>query len=492
MAFNIFERVISMPQKTALYIRVSTQEQAQEGYSIEAQTSRLTSYCKAKDWPIVEIYTDPGFSGSNTERPALQRLFADIEAGRIDCVLVYKLDRLSRSQKDTLYIIEDVFLSHNVAFVSMQENFVTSTPFGRAMIGILSVFAQLEREQIRERMNMGRLERAKDGFFHGGGFRPFGYDYEDGQLHINQMEALIVRDVYSMFLEHTPINKIEEILLEKYGRTIRHTAIRSILSTPIYIGLISWEGHTYPGRHEAIIDTESYTKAQELLNDRARIAASKPFPFRSTTLLGGLLFCGNCGAAYFAKGNYSGHGSNKTYRAYYYCYSRGKTTKRKIIDPTCINPAYPVKELDKRILAEIERLVSDDSYFNSVVSLPGSQKSADTERQKYAIMQRMDEIDLQISRVIDLYQLGTISMDDIGARTTKLQNEKDALQKTLASMAPKHEKKLSAAEARTLLDEYFFIMENGETDEKKALLHSLIKKIIVKPTVGEFDIIWNF
>ena len=83
-------------------------------------------------------------------------------------------------------------------------------------------------------------------------------------------------------------------------------------------------------------------------------------------------------------------------------------------------------------------------------------------------------------------------MDDIGARTTKLQNEKDALQKTLASMAPKHEKKLSAAEARPLLDEYFFIMENGETDEKKALLHSLIKKIIVKPTVGEFDIIWNF
>ena len=146
-----------MPQQVAIYIRVSTQEQAQEGYSVEQQTERLTAYCKAKDWPIVDIYIDPGFSGANIQRPALQRLFSDIKAGKVDCVLVYKLDRLSRSQKDTLYMIEDVFLAKSVDFVSMQENFDTSTPFGRAMIGILSVFAQLEREQIKERMSMGRM-----------------------------------------------------------------------------------------------------------------------------------------------------------------------------------------------------------------------------------------------------------------------------------------------------------------------------------------------
>lgn len=130
-----------MLQKTALYIRVSTQEQALEGYSIDAHTDRLTSYCRAKGWGIGKIYKDAGFSGSNMDRPALQQLLSDIKDGAIDCVLVYKLDRLSRSQKDTLCIIEDVFLSHNVSFVSMQENFDTSTPFGRAIIGILSVFA---------------------------------------------------------------------------------------------------------------------------------------------------------------------------------------------------------------------------------------------------------------------------------------------------------------------------------------------------------------
>lgn len=131
-------------KKVGIYIRVSTQEQANEGYSIQAQKERLISYCKAKDWHIVDIYTDGGYSGSNLDRPGIQKLIADIE--KIDMVLVYKLDRLSRSQKDTLYLIEDIFLKNNVDFVSMNESFDTSTPFGRAMIGILSVFAQLERE----------------------------------------------------------------------------------------------------------------------------------------------------------------------------------------------------------------------------------------------------------------------------------------------------------------------------------------------------------
>ena len=203
---------MSKHKHAALYIRVSTQEQAKEGYSIEAQTERLTAYCKAKSWAIYDVYTDAGFSGSNTQRPALQRLFADIDAGHVDCVLIYKLDRLSCSQKDTLYMIEDVFLSHNVDFVSMQENFDTSSSFGRAMIGILSVFAQLEREQIRERVTMGRVERAKAGLWHGGGYRPYGYDYVDGHLVVNAIEAVMVREVFDLFLKKTPINAIAAII----------------------------------------------------------------------------------------------------------------------------------------------------------------------------------------------------------------------------------------------------------------------------------------
>lgn len=121
-------------KKVGLYIRVSTLEQAQEGYSIGAQKERLVAFCKAHDWAIADIYIDGGYTGSNINRPGLQKLISEID--KIDIVLVYKLDRLSRSQKDTLYLIEEIFIPNNVDFVSLNESFDTSTPFGRAMIGI--------------------------------------------------------------------------------------------------------------------------------------------------------------------------------------------------------------------------------------------------------------------------------------------------------------------------------------------------------------------
>ena len=154
-------------KRAALYLRVSTQEQAQEGYSIGEQKERLIAYCKALDWLITDVYVDGGYSGSNLNRPGIQKLMD--ETDKFDVVLVYKLDRLSRSQRDTLYLIEEAFLPHNVDFVSMQESFDTATPFGKAMIGLLAVFAQLEREQIKERTRMGRIARAKSGLYRGGG-----------------------------------------------------------------------------------------------------------------------------------------------------------------------------------------------------------------------------------------------------------------------------------------------------------------------------------
>ena len=184
----------------ALYARVSTQEQALHGSSIEEQHSRMRSYCDALGWEVYKVYTDAGFSGSNTHRPALQELLRAVSEHKVDKVLVYKLDRLSRSQRDTLELIEDHFLANGVDFVSMSENFDTSAPIGKAMVGILAVFAQLEREQIKERMMMGRQARAKKGKYNGSRTDPIGYDYVDGSLVINEYEALQIRRIYDLFL----------------------------------------------------------------------------------------------------------------------------------------------------------------------------------------------------------------------------------------------------------------------------------------------------
>src|SRR5699024_10165145 len=167
--------------RVALYVRVSTKEQL-EGYSIDEQLDKLKAYTKAKDYTIIDTFIDGGHSGATIERPAIKDMINNIK--KYEAILVHRLNRLSRSQKDTLYLIEDVFMVNNVEFISLTESLDTSTPFGRAMIGILSAFAQLDREQIKEQLTIGRVARAKDGYYHGGdpNKAPTGYNYVKGEL----------------------------------------------------------------------------------------------------------------------------------------------------------------------------------------------------------------------------------------------------------------------------------------------------------------------
>lgn len=210
-----------MKLRAGIYLRVSTFEQVKEGYSLQAQEERLTNFALAKDYNLVAKYIDPGHSGAKLDRPGLQSMIEDIKNNKLDIILVYKLDRLSRSQKHTLYLIEDVFLKNNVNFVSMSESFDTTSSFGRAMIGILSVFAQLERDTITERLTMGRVERAKTGLYHGGGnFTPLGYDYIDHMLIVNEFEAMVVKEIYSLYLQKKGVRQIVMELHDKYPEQV--------------------------------------------------------------------------------------------------------------------------------------------------------------------------------------------------------------------------------------------------------------------------------
>ncbi len=273
----------------ALYIRVSTEAQAEEGFSIQAQSERLAAYCKAMGWDHCQAYIDGGFTGSNLNRPEMQRLIADVEAGKIRSVIVYKLDRLSRSQKDTLFLIEDVFMPKNVDFISLNESIDTSTPYGRAMIGILSAFAQLERENIFIRTRMGMLERVKQGYWPGGGCTPFGYDYdrEQGTL-IPNTDAVIVRKMYDLYIQGYSAQRIADMLGLRYDRLVTQ-----ILSRKSNLGVISYKGEEYKGRHAPIVSQEVFELAMQKMKERSQKA-------RATTkrhhLLTGLVYCGACGA----------------------------------------------------------------------------------------------------------------------------------------------------------------------------------------------------
>lgn len=311
-----------------IYARVSTLEQAIEGYSIPAQKERLTNFCKAKDYMIGDIYVDGGFSGANMDRPGLQKLLHDIETKETDIVLVYKLDRLSRSQKDTLYLIEDVFLKKDIYFVSMQESFDTSTAFGRAMVGILSVFAQLERENIRERSMLGKEERAKEGLW-GGGMDPFGYDYiSEKDILIPNANAELVKKAFRLYLEGYGAPTIDK----KLGGVGR-SKVRAWLLAPVYAGKIAHAGKIYPGAHKPIVSWEDFLKVQEIMKYRSN-KRGKPV---SINVLAGLVKCRKCGATY---GTRSGG-------KYYYlcCYSRTGYVPEMVKDKNCKNKNWRLDKL---------------------------------------------------------------------------------------------------------------------------------------------------
>lgn len=467
----------NLGKRVACYVRVSTENQL-ENYSIDEQTDRLKAFCKAKDLNIVKLYTDGGYSGGNMNRPGLQQMLKDIKGKHIDMIIVYKLDRLSRSQKDTLTLIEDEFLSKDVDFVSMSENFDTSTPFGKAMIGILSVFAQLEKDQITERFTMGRIGRAKNGYYHGGPTAPTGYDYIDGELVVNEYEALQVKEVFKRFLDGQSINAIRKYMSEhytnKYGNWSSHTLVLNILKNKVYIGKVKFKGKVYDGKHKPIISTNVFSEVQKILTSTKREDSKTIFqksPFKANNLLTSIIYCKNCGARFC--GN---HGN-------YVCYSRGKTDMRKIINPNCKNKKWNIQALDKIIKDEILEAALNKEYFNKIIS---NKENVPVDNTK-EIKKRIDEIDKQIIRMMDLYQVDDIPIEQISNRIVKLKKEKDTISDQLVD---KKQTKLSISEAKGILSRAAIILENGDLSQQRMVVSNLIDYIKIDDEC--IQIHWSF
>lgn len=482
----------------ALYVRVSSERQADEAhYSIPEQIERLKAYCSAKGWNVYKIYTDGGQSGASIERPALASLIADASNKKFNMVLVYKLDRLSRRQKDTLYLIEDVFIKHDIDFTSVVENLDTSTPTGRAFIGLLSVFAQLEREQIQERMRMGKEGRAKAGKYHAGSTVAIGYDYKDGSLQINEYEAMQVRKVFELRAQGYGNRQIESYMLEhgykhkgRNGGTAAYlwyaSTVRRVLTNKIYIGLIKHKDEYYQGEHEPIIDEELFYSIQpELQAASAKHSYSKG-PNKYKSLLGGILYCGNCGGKYAHGENTPRNPERNAKIGYYGCYSRSKRVKRMIVDPTCKNKNWRMVDLDNIVIEEIKKLKYTDGYIDTV----RTEKAGDTAAQGDQILKRLSQIDSQISKLMDLYTLGTIDIEIIQSKLDPLTDEKSKLEQTLHDLQKIKPSTLDDETVMSLADQFLDKLSSGTLDEKRALISALINKIELLDE--KIKIYWNF
>lgn len=471
-------------KRVVIYVRVSTQEQATEGYSIGEQLDRLRMYCNAHGWVIVEEYIDPGYSGTNTNRPAIQKLISDVTSGTFDTVLVYKLDRLSRSQKDTMRLIEDIFLANNVDFISMNENFDTGTPFGRAMIGILSVFAQLERDQIQERMGMGKEARAKEGKWHGGSSVPVGYTYspEDNMLYIDEYEAMQVKELFRVFLAGVPYKTISDEFTKKgytYSGRNGHVGkwdpkrIKYVVSNRLYIGYIRRNGKWYKGTHEPIIDEETFDQAQILLEKR-NTENVKYIKKRGgqTSYLGGLIYCKQCGARYSKQ-------TGKRWKdfdppLYYNCYSRSKKVPKMVKDPNCMNKNWRMAELDEIVFNEIKKLALDTEYIEKIRNKESDNK--DPNNKIDILKNELHKINEQISRFLDLYGLGHFTIDQVSSKVEPLNERKQNLEREINELMS-DEGIITEEETIEIAKSFDAVLEKGNFDEIRMVIESLIRYI---------------
>ena len=436
-----------MKKHTALYTRVSTEAQAEEGYSIDAQKKLLEAFCISKEIKNYKFYTDAGYSGSNLDRPAMNEMISQIKAGRIQSVAVYKLDRLSRSQKDTLYLIEDVFNPNGVGFISLSENMDTSTPIGRAMLGIMSAFAQLERETIKMRTRMGMKERVKSGLWMGGGKIPFGYDYDknSGKL-VKNADSETVKKIYEMYLDGKSPAFIANALGLKYDKLVFQ-----ILKRKTNTGTITYKGEEYKGQHEALVDKDIFEKAQREIETRARKS------YNTHHLLSGLIFCGKCGA----RMRYQKWG-DKGYKLV--CYSQQKYKPYLVRDPDCDAERLWADDVEAEVLGDI---------FSLNLKREKSEKKKDT---KATLFENKTRLERKLARLYDLFSDGDDTLLAV------IENVKEQLEKTVEMISEEEKQKEKEEMRNSTFEKAQKLVEvwGSLTDcEKKNLINSIVEKIVI-------------
>ena len=420
----------------------------------------MISYAKSKDYTEFEYYIDGGYSGKDLNRPAIKKLIEDCKNHKIDAVFVFKLDRISRSQRDTLYLIEEVFNKYDVSFISMRENFDTSSPFGKAMIGVLSVFAQLERETILERTRIGLKKRAESGLWRGGGKIPFPYRYDrnTGTLVPIPEQVELLHKMISLYISGKSFNAIGKII--GMDESMVETRILSITNT----GKVPYKDEIFDGQHEAVVSDELYEEILRVNKVRSRE------PYERHYLLSGKVYCGYCGAKY----RYQKWGK----RLIMYCYSQQKSKPKYIKDPNCKNKRWDTFEVEDAVLEELFKMSLDIDLFKKTFNIA-------TVNVKNELKARLEEIKKQINNLLNFIASG-IAVEETNKKITELEKEKMIIEEKLISSDQKEKDNKVSLNMITSLKTTWFDMD---FDEQRRIIEHLIDKVVVKD--NEISIYYN-
>jgi site-specific DNA recombinase len=354
--------------RCAIYTRKSTEDGLEQEFnSLDAQRESGEAYIKSQaheGWTCLsDRYDDGGFTGGNMDRPAVQRLLADIEAGRVDCVVVYKVDRLSRSLLDFARMME-TFEKHKVSFVSVTQQFNTSTSMGRLVLNVLLSFAQFEREMISERTR-DKIAAARRKGKWVGGMPLLGYNVVDSKLVVDPDEAEQVRQIFGLYLEHEGLLPVVEELEARRWRTKRWTTGKGtvrggrvfdknslwyLLTNITYVGRLRYKEEVHEGEHEAIIDGDLWQRVQSKLQRNGRTGGAM-VRNKFGALLKGLIHCVPCGCA--MSPTHATRDGTKRYR-YYVCLSAQKRGWQ-----SCPSQSIPAGEIERFVVEQIKDIGRD-------------------------------------------------------------------------------------------------------------------------------------
>lgn len=387
---------IKLSSKSTLYCAVYTRKSSEEGLeqdfnSLDAQREACEAYIKSQQhegWVLVEKqYNDGGFSGGTLERPAVKELFNDIESGKVDIVVVYKVDRLTRSLMDFSKIVE-IFDKNSASFVSITQHFNTTTSMGRLTLNMLLSFAQFEREVTGERIRDKMLASKQKGMWMNG-IAPIGYLNKDRTLEIDKENDDKVRSIFDKYLELKSVHSLKTFLAEnntttKSGKNFAKGHLYRILSNKTYIGKITHKDNVYEGLHESIIDEEIFDKVQRLLSAN-RICKNNSTSTRNPSLLSGKLFDDN--------NNYMSPSHSCTRKRRYRYYVSQALIQHRKQDAGTISK-IPAGEIEEVVTAAIKEFIGDKKNIQSLL------KEANIHKQKELLKDVSDKIDNQFIRTI--------------------------------------------------------------------------------------------
>lgn len=373
------EPVLVPKKRCAIYTRKSTDEGLDQEYnSLEAQRDSALAFISSQrheGWiAAADGYDDGGFSGGNTNRPALKRLLADVEDGRIDVVVVYKIDRLSRSLSDFAQMV-DMFDARGVTFVSVTQQFNTTTSMGRLTLNILLSFAQFEREVTGERIR-DKISASKAKGMWMGGTPPLGYDVRDRKLVVNEPEAALVRDIFARYAETgSAAQLVRELQIEGHttkvwvaqngrrhdGKVIDQQCLFTMLRNRLYLGEITHKGQSFPGQHEPIVSTDLWAAVHAFVDGRKQ--GPRTWYKKEPALLTGLLYAPD-GQRMLP--TYTQKKNGKRYR-YYVPYLEKRQSAGATYDPTRPNIGpLPALEIETAVLVQVHKALQEPEMIIGV------------------------------------------------------------------------------------------------------------------------------